>query len=120
MKPVRLPLLHAPTIRKAAKLAAYLGVSERARAPGGFTHEVLKLGKVSALPEWQRKRRDAYLARATKRGAPRYPIVKTSGLYDGFLTRYGLALACWGYAPDPQKTRQALDRELKVLASVID
>lgn len=115
----RLPMLRAPTVRRAARLAEEIGVSVRARERGGFTWEVLKLGSVGALPEWQRKRRDAYLARATKNGSARYPIVHARGVWRGYLTRYGLALACWAYSPDPSATRRALSLE-ESKASVID
>ena len=104
----RLPTLRAPTVARAAALADLIGVSERARAPGGYTWEVLKLGSVGALPEFQRRRRDGYLARATDHGEPRNPIVHADGPYRGLLTRYGLALACWAYSPDPAATRRAL------------
>ena len=104
----RLPLLHANTVRRAATIAARLGVSERARSRGGITWEILKLGRSSALSSVARKRRDAYLARATDKGKARHPIVHQSGPDRGLLTRYGLALACWAYSPDPAATRRAL------------
>ena len=107
----RLPTLRAQTVAKAAAIAAEIGVSERARARGGYTWEVLKLGSVGALPEFQRRRRDGYLARATDNGRPRSPVIHTSGPDKGLLTRYGLALACWAYSPDPEATRRALARE---------
>jgi hypothetical protein len=107
----RLPTLRAATVARAAALADLIGVSERARARGGYTWEVIKLGSVGSMPEFQRRRRDGYLTRATDNGKPRNPIVHADGPYRGFLTRYGLALACWAYSPDPAATRRALALE---------
>jgi hypothetical protein len=106
-----LPMLSVRTVARAAELAAPIGVSSAARAPGGYTHELIKLGSSSALSENYRRRREGYLARSTDKGRPRHNIVHTDGPDRGLLTRYGLALACWAYSPDPAATRRAITLE---------
>jgi hypothetical protein len=107
---MRYPYLSVDSVRKAARLAADSDVSVEARKKGGFTYEYIKVGGSLGLSKTYKARRAAYLARATDNGKPRHPLINPN---DGYLTRYGLSLLCWAYSPQADKTRAALNKELR-------
>ncbi len=87
-------------------LAAELGVSEVARAAGGFleAYEDAR-GRPAGLSAFWRRKRSGFIARHwAQSGAIWVP----RGRYQGLPTRQMLALIMWAWHPDPAELRRAL------------
>ncbi len=85
------------TVERYVPLARRLGVSEVARGPGGFLPAYRQAGgKVSRLPEYWQRKREAFIARHMAQ-----LVANNEGLYDdeGRPLRRHLALIMWAYSP---------------------
>ena len=84
------------TIKSYEPLARKRKVSEVARGPGGFLPAYKLAGSATALPDYWRRTREAFIARhmaqVEERNEPLWDL-------DGRPSRRHLALIMWAYSP---------------------
>ena len=84
------------TIKRYETQARKRKVSEVARGPGGFLPAYKRAGAATALPDYWRRKREAFIARhmaqVEERNEPLWDL-------DGRPSRRHLALIMWAYSP---------------------
>ena len=84
------------TIKRYEPIARKRKVSEVARGPGGFLPAYKQAGSAAALPDYWRRKREAFIARhmaqVEERNEPLWDL-------DGRPSRRHLALIMWAYSP---------------------
>ena len=84
------------TIKRYEPLAHKRKVSEVARGTSGFLPAYKRAGSAAALPDYWRRKREAFIARhmaqVEKRNEPLWDL-------DGHPSRRHLALIMWAYSP---------------------
>jgi hypothetical protein len=88
------------TIKRYEPLARTRKVSEVARGPGGFLPVYKQAGFAAALPDYWKRKREAFIARHMAQVEGRNEPLWNP---DGRPSRRHLALIMWAYSPDARR-----------------